>query len=174
MIDVILVDARRSHVAAAQMGLALATGSQILLGCPQYVWFSLLAEIAYVVLLLRIRYYAPRSGCEMVLNCHECVGCSHNPLPRVILAKGLGLLVGAVQLLPTLDALLQSMQPRSAGCLPAAGESTAVSLDPINLVQLVRRTCRPSGYSAARRNWACTSAPYRCCWPSARWPGIAS
>jgi hypothetical protein len=137
MIDVILVDARRSRVAAAQMVLALVTGSQILLGCPQYVWFSLLAEIGYVVLLLRTRCYAPRSGCEMVLSCRDCVGCDHNPLPRVILAQGLGLLVGAVQLLPTLDALVQSMQPRSACCPPAAGQSSAASLDPINLVQLV-------------------------------------
>ncbi|MGA2063828.1 MAG: hypothetical protein ABSG86_02615 [Thermoguttaceae bacterium] len=131
MIDVILVDARRSRVAAAQMVLALATGSQILLGCPQYVWFSLLAEIAYVVLLLRVRQYMPRNGCEVVLSCRDCVGCYHNALPRVILAKGLGLLVGGVQLVPTLDALGQSTRQAAAGAAAAGG------LDPINLVQLV-------------------------------------
>ena len=136
LIDVILVDARRSRVAAAQMMLALATGSQILLGCPQYVWFSLLAEIGYIVFLLRTRCYLPRGGCETMLSCRECVGCYHHPLPRVIIAKGLGLLVGAVQLVPTLDALLHSSNACStAGAAAAAG--FAGSLDPINLVQLV-------------------------------------
>ena len=44
MIDIVMVDAKRWKVALAQAFLALLTGSQILLGCPQFVWFSLLAE----------------------------------------------------------------------------------------------------------------------------------
>jgi hypothetical protein len=131
MIDIILVDARRSRVAAAQMALALGTGSQILLGCPQYVWFSLLTEIAYTGLLLWTRRHAARAGCELVVGCRDCVGCHYNALPRVVIAKGLGLLVGAVQLAPTLDALTQSTRQSTDGAA-AAG-----LLAPINLIQLV-------------------------------------
>ena len=47
MIDIVMVDAKRWKVALAQAFLALLTGSQILLGCPQYVWFSLLAETRF-------------------------------------------------------------------------------------------------------------------------------
>ena len=43
-IDVALVDSRRRRVALATALIALLTGSQLLLGYPQYVWFSLLAE----------------------------------------------------------------------------------------------------------------------------------
>jgi hypothetical protein len=38
---------RRSADGMALIGIALLTGSQLLLGYPQYVWFSLLAEIVY-------------------------------------------------------------------------------------------------------------------------------
>ena len=39
----------RRREAAALAGIALLTASQLLLGYPQYVWFSLLAEGAYVL-----------------------------------------------------------------------------------------------------------------------------
>ena len=47
-IDIVLRDTSRRKVALAQAGIALLTGSQLLLGYPQYVWFSLLTETAYV------------------------------------------------------------------------------------------------------------------------------
>lgn len=72
----------RSTAAAC---LALLTGSQILMGYPQYVWFSLLAESACVLAV--VRGGAP--GGRILL---------------ALAAKILGLGVGAVQFIPTVDA----------------------------------------------------------------------
>jgi hypothetical protein len=129
MIDIVMVDAKRWKVALAQAFLALLTGSQILLGCPQYVWFSLLTEAGFTLWLVVARRYSPRDGCETMPTCRACIGCRRNSSPRVLVAKAVGLLVGAVQLLPTLEALSQST---SSGDLPEGA-----TLHPINLVQLV-------------------------------------
>ena len=51
-IDVVLTDSRRRRVVLATTLIALLTGSQLLLGYPQYVWFSLLAEASYVAFVL--------------------------------------------------------------------------------------------------------------------------
>jgi len=130
LIDIVLVDANRRKVALAQAFLALVTGSQMLLGCPQYVWFSLLTEASFTLFLIITRRHLPRDGCETMPTCHVCIGCRRNSSLRVILAKGIGVLVGAVQLLPTLDALFQSKQ--SGGEVPVRA-----ALHPINLTQLV-------------------------------------
>ena len=130
MIDIVMVDAKRWKVALAQAFLALLTGSQILLGCPQYVWFSLLAETGFTLFLVMTRRYLPRDGCETMPTCRVCIGCRRNSSSRVIVAKGIGLLVGAVQLLPTLEALFQST--RNGGDVPEGA-----TLHPINLIQLV-------------------------------------
>ncbi len=130
MIDIVLVDARRWRVALAQAFLALLTGSQLLLGCPQFVWYSLLAESCFAAFLIVTRRYSPRDGCETMPTCRVCIGCRRSSLSCVIIAKMIGLLVGAVQLLPTLDALLHSTV--------AVGDSPeAATLHPINLVQLI-------------------------------------
>ena len=113
MIDIVMVDAKRWKVALAQAFLALLTGSQILLGCPQYVWFSLLTEAGFTIFLVVTRRYLPRDGCETMPTCRACIGCRRNSSSRVVVAKGIGLLVGAVQLLPTLEVLFQG--PRSSG-----------------------------------------------------------
>ena len=55
-IDVLLSDSNPRRALAAQLGIALLTGSQLLLGYPQYVWFSLLAEAAYAVYLISERF----------------------------------------------------------------------------------------------------------------------
>jgi hypothetical protein len=130
MIDIVLVDAQRWKVALAQAFLALLTGSQLLLGCPQYVWFSLLAETGYATYLVLSRRYLPRDGCETMSTCRACIGCGRTSAPRVVIAKGIGLLVGSIQLLPTLDALCQSTRNSGAA-------SDGATLHPINLVQLV-------------------------------------
>ncbi|MEI8371897.1 MAG: hypothetical protein WCJ35_03580 [Planctomycetota bacterium] len=130
MIDIVMVDAKRWKVALAQAFLALLTGSQMLLGCPQYVWFSLLTEAGFTLFLVLTRRYSPRDGCETMPTCRVCIGCRRNSSSRVILAKGIGLLVGAVQLLPTLEALFQST--RNGDQVPAGA-----TLHPINLIQLV-------------------------------------
>ena len=130
-IDVMLVEARRTKVAWAQAAFALLTGSQLLLGCPQYVWFSLLAETAFAIFCWRSRGFRPREGCEQLQSCTQCAGCKGTSLSRVVVGKGLGLLLGAVQLLPTLDALCNSV-PTTQATLAASS-----SLHPLNLIQLV-------------------------------------
>ncbi len=136
MIDIVMVDAKRWKVALAQAFLALLTGSQILLGCPQFVWFSLLAESGFTILLVLTRRYSARDGCETMPTCRVCIGCRRNSSPRVVIAKAIGLLVGAVQWLPTLDALTQSTA--SGGNVPDGARPTMGTwCPPINLVQLV-------------------------------------
>ena len=129
MIDIVLVDARRWRVALAQAFLALLTGSQLLLGCPQFVWYSLLAEAYFAALLVVTRRYSPRDGCETMPTCRTCIGCRRSSILYVVTAKAIGLLVGGVQLLPTLDALRHS----AAG----GGDAAAATLHPINLIQLI-------------------------------------
>jgi hypothetical protein len=131
-IDIVLVESSRRKVAAAQAGMALLTGSQLLLGYPQYVWISLLAEAGYAGFLLVNRRRAPRDGCDGRLSCGDCVGCATSAWPRLVIAKGTGLLVGAVQLLPTLDALMHSTRQSADAAALEIG-----SLHPLNLVQLV-------------------------------------
>ena len=130
VIDVVMVDAKRWKVALAQAVLALLTGSQWLLGCPQFVWFSLLAETCFTLFLVMTRRHLPRDGCETMPTCRVCIGCWRNSSWGVILAKGIGLLLGGVQLLPALETLVQGTG--NDGQPPAAA-----ALHPINLIQLV-------------------------------------
>ena len=72
------------------MGIALLTGSQLLLGYPQYVWFSLLAEASL---------------------CIGFSGWNWRGLQKLVLIGSLkcfGLALGAVQLLPSMAALAES------------------------------------------------------------------
>ena len=131
-IDVVMVDAHRIRVATAQAILALLTGSQILLGCPQFVWFSLIVESGFTVFLLVTRRFAARDGCATMPSCGQCVGCGRSSYSRVIIAKGLGLLLGAVQWLPILDSLIHGTWQTND-----SGVAGLESLHPINLVQLV-------------------------------------
>jgi hypothetical protein len=131
MIDIVLVDAKRWRVALAQAFLALLTGSQLLLGCPQFVWYSLLAESSFAAFLVITRKYVSRDGCETMPSCKSCIGCRRSSLWCVVAAKAIGLVVGAVQWLPTLDALSQST-------LNGGRESPeGATLHPINLIQLI-------------------------------------
>jgi hypothetical protein len=131
-IDVVLVDSRRQRVALATALIALLTGSQLLLGYPQYVWFSLLAETSYAFFLETTQKYAARSGCDSRMVCNECVGCAARTWPRVVIAKGIGLLIGGIQLLPSLDAWLHSARMSADTSFALWG-----SLHPLNLLQLV-------------------------------------
>jgi len=121
-IDVALLDRRRRRVTVALGGIALLTGSQLLLGYPQYVWFSLLAELGYAAFLLAAFRHGP----------HESRDARTPPWQRVLIAKGCGLLLGGVQLLPTLDALLHSVRQTPDPAFASYG-----SLNPLNLIQLV-------------------------------------
>jgi len=131
-IDIVLVDSRRRKVALATALIALLTGSQILLGYPQFVWFSLLAEISYAIFLLSVYKHAARTGCGSHAACDQCVGCVTRTWPRIFVALGIGLLIGGIQLLPSLDAWLNSSRM-------SVGEAYAFwgSLHPLNLLQIL-------------------------------------
>jgi hypothetical protein len=94
--------------------LALLTASQILLGYPQYVWYSGIAEGVYVCWLVAAEVHKVRI------------------LVGLAAAKLVGVLAGGIQLLPTLDALANSNRSRMGEEFFANG-----SLHPINLLQLV-------------------------------------
>jgi hypothetical protein len=131
-IDVVLSDARWNKVIWAQTGIALLTGSQLLLGYPQYIWFSLLAEGGYAIFVSYTRRYSPRLGCAQRTSCLNCVGCGTRTWPRLILALGIGVLLGGVQWWPTLDALRHSTRQAVDAAFAQVG-----SVHPLNLVQLV-------------------------------------
>jgi hypothetical protein len=99
----------------ATIALALLTGSQCLLGYPQFVWFSLLTEVLYFAFLVA---NAPREA----LAAAACIAAGNV----------LGLLLGAVQLLPTLDVLGRSLRDDMTREALLTG-----SLHPWNLAQLV-------------------------------------
>ena len=113
-IDRLFAAADRRGAALAATGLALLTGSQILLGYPQYVWFSLVAEAGMVVFL-----WKP----------------SHSPLatPRAgLAAEVVGLMLGGGALPPMIDGLDHAATHR-----PARNIWTSGSLHPLNVVQLI-------------------------------------
>jgi hypothetical protein len=112
-IDTVMRDADRRRVAAAQLAVGLLTASQMLLGHPQAVWLSACVEGLYAL------WRASESG-------------THVRLGRIALAKALGIAAGAVQLLPTWEAVADS--PRAN---PTLAFRYGHALHPANLVQLV-------------------------------------
>lgn len=138
----LLFDARRRGchrtAAAAQAGIALLTASQLLLGYPQYVWFTWLA-LGFVCL----HHGGSRTAFGLGGCCNTGRTCPKAPagLPwaaglggAVALAAAVacGLLLAGIQLLPTVDALGESVR-RSAG----AEFSAAGSWHPLNAVQWI-------------------------------------
>ncbi|MDA7978938.1 MAG: YfhO family protein [Pirellulales bacterium] len=91
-VDVAFTAKSHSKRSLAGGGLALLTASQLLLGYPQYVWFSLLATGCYA-LWLAMRPTTIRRW---------------RTLAWTIAFLSLGAVAGAVQLLPTFDALAHS------------------------------------------------------------------
>jgi hypothetical protein len=112
-LHVALCDPRPRRVALARAALSLLTASQLLMGYPQYVWLCWLLEGLWVVYLLR-----PWPGLGRLLG--------------LGLAKGVGVLIGGIQLLPTWDCLNHSVRQAPTWDFLAKG-----SLMPANLVQLV-------------------------------------
>jgi hypothetical protein len=111
-IDVVLRTTNKWKLAAAQLSISLLTGSQLLLGQPQYVWFSVLAEGLFVLWFLKDSVNWWR-------------------LLILVLAKLVGIMLGAVQLLPTMDVLSHSVRIN-----PSLDFVLRFSLHPVNLVQL--------------------------------------
>ena len=115
-IDMAIVDRGSRKAAAAEGLISLLTASQILLGYPQYVWFSLLAEAGYVVFLVH----------------GDWRRLARNVLWRLPAAKIGGLMIGGIQILPTVDALAHSVRSSADAAFVNIG-----SLYAVNLVQLI-------------------------------------
>lgn len=107
-------DSQGHRSLAVPVAIALLTGSQILLGYPQYVWFSLLVETAYGLMLWHTQ------------------GCARGAAAGWLLVKAGGVALGAVQLVPTLEALAHSTRQAADASLPYYG-----SLHPLNLLQWI-------------------------------------
>lgn len=97
----------------AILAVALLTASELLLGYPQFVWIIGIAEAAYtIVLTIRHRHWAT----PLLLG----------------LAKGIGLLIGAAQWLPSYEFLMDSDRIATANEL-----RDYLSLHPLNVLQLL-------------------------------------
>ena len=106
-------DERRQIRAVAVIGVL--TGSQWLLGHPQAVWLSILIEASYAVMLLAV---APRQTRRRAFG-------------YLLSGKGLGVAIGAVQILPTWHAIEQSVR-----AIEDPSFATTFSLPPLHLLQL--------------------------------------
>ena len=108
----LLTSPDRRGRAVAFAGIVLAVGSQLLVGNPQYVWLTSVV----VVFMTGCLWYA---------------GAPASRVWMLIIAGMLGMLVGAVQLLPTLDFARESTRMTWS-----EAEALSFSLSPLNLVQL--------------------------------------
>jgi len=121
-IDLLCRSTSRRSVLAARGGIALLTGSQLLLGHPQYVFITLIAEGLYLGVLLALGPFRAR------------------PLVEYVGAKLVGLMLGCAQLLPSAEAVSNST--RSARDTESVLQQAAQnSLHPLNFLQI----CSPYG-----------------------------
>ncbi len=151
-IGIALTTSDRRHEAAAEAAVALLTASQLLLGYPQYVWFSLLAETGYVLWHLAAqRTSRGRAG-------------------LVVLAISLGVAIGALQWIPTWHALATSVRQS-----PDAAFANSGSLHPLNLVQLLAPylfATRVVGQNTHELGLYLGAVPLvLCVWLAAEWRG---
>ncbi|MEX2137645.1 MAG: hypothetical protein WD894_00160 [Pirellulales bacterium] len=100
--------------------IGVLTGSQLLLGYPQYVLYTLLAEGLFLAFIVR----EPRDAG----GARQTVAV----MASWAFAKLVGLALGAVQVLPTLEALGDSVRHDADASFAAWG-----SLHPFNAVQLI-------------------------------------
>jgi hypothetical protein len=156
-IDVALSAPKGPRRATAYLAIGLLTASQLLLGYPQYVWFSLLAEAAFAAW----RAFAVRASLRRV--------------GALFLYALLGVAAAAVQLLPTLDLLRNSTR----GDADLAFANTG-SLHPLNLVQFVAPylfQTRVAGQNTHEAGLYVGAAPFLLCvWllsQRARWGRLA-
>lgn len=109
---ILLTSSDRRERALAFAGFAVAVGSQLLIGNPQYVWLSGIV-VAFTI------------------GCLWYTGAPSSRVALLAVAGMLGALIGAVQLLPTLDFARESTRMAYS-----RDEALSFSLSPLNLVQL--------------------------------------
>ena len=119
--DIMLRSGNANHRRLAVAAIALLTASQILLGYPQFVLYSLAIEIGYIVAFTWIDSRSLKAEIA--------------PILRWLFAIACGTLIGAVQLLPTIDAFEHSIRQTSG--TDSAAVSLGTSLQPLNLTQLI-------------------------------------
>jgi hypothetical protein len=110
-IDLLITGERSRERAAGYTGIVLVLASALLLGFPQAIWWMLLAAFPFALL---------RAG-------------ETRRWPRLIpcaIAVVTGILLGGIQLLPTLDSVAGSVRP-----LQPRSFSLSISLHPWNIVQ---------------------------------------
>jgi len=124
----------KRSIILAEASIPLLTASQLLLGYPQYVWFSVLAETVYAVLIWFSLRHRQRSAGPLECTNHGLPARSSQLAACFRLAglKVLGMLIGAVQLLPTLDALRESERQSVGGDFAHQG-----SLHVLNVLQFI-------------------------------------
>ena len=124
-IDIAVRSPRKVWRIWAGAAIALLTASQLLLGYPQYVGYSLIVEIGYACLLLRQQVVVPSGN-----------GWTEGRRLRgafiLLFWMIAGIAIGGVQLLPAWDALQESS--RQAADVTFSGTG---SLAPLNVVQLI-------------------------------------
>jgi len=103
--------------------IALLTASQLLLGYPQYVWFSLVAQWSYA---------AFRAGQAVARTAPRDFRKLRAMAVQLALANALGCLLGAIQLLPTFDTLRHSARSTTD-----VGFVNSFSLPSQNFLQVV-------------------------------------
>ncbi len=116
-IDVLARETKRRKVAWARAGLSLLTASQLLLGHPQFVWYSVLIEGLYLA---------------------SCIGRTRSLglAADYAVSKLIGVMLGGLQLLPTVETLRELTRSGfdHAGLL----DKTAYgSLHPLNFLLLL-------------------------------------
>ncbi len=149
LLSIDLIMREKAARSAYWTALTALTASQLLHGHPQSVYLSLMTEFFYITLLMtcrgkielpgetlarhRIDSWAPINGRSLALN--PAGGTQR--LGLVIAAKITGCLIGAVQLLPTADGLMNSTRKNYTLSTAASAEfAGSGSLSPINIVQL--------------------------------------
>ena len=110
---VLMTTSDRQSRAWAALAVSLLVASEILLGYPHYVWMTVLADAAFTLGLVVRGAAWPR-------------------VALVVIAAGIGVVIGAIQLLPTWDMLHASVRADPSLAFRLTG-----SLSPWNLLQFV-------------------------------------
>lgn len=109
----LMTDGDRRRRAWAAIGLSVLVASELLLGYPHYVWMTVLADAAFALGLI-------------------VAGAAWSRIALVIIAAAIGIVIGAIQLLPTWEMLHSSVRADPSLAFRLTG-----SLSPWNLLQLV-------------------------------------